>query len=99
VNESYLQQIQSISDALNRLRTTIINEKPCKLHASLKFDDLAKSVVLSANIEGMVFFASVLMYLASTRQPNQHEHFSEGVVLDESDLQLIIKYVRAEWDD
>jgi hypothetical protein len=56
------------------------------------------SFILSANREGLIYFASILLSLASEASDQQHYHYDANTVLSKCDMPLILKYEAAPWE-
>jgi hypothetical protein len=85
-------KIGVISDQLEEMLS--VNQSP--LFSALTSEDGGKTVMLSANQEGLVYFASILLSLANSQSEGQHFHFDINTVLDRADYNLILKYVKAQ---
>jgi hypothetical protein len=86
------QTLESVNAQLSSLVDGILAQSPCDLYATVTDSDGGKSVSLSANAEGLTYFASVLLKLARDRETGKHMHFDADTVLDRCDRNLIIRY-------
>lgn len=85
--------LDTLSAQLSGLVDDILAQSPCELYASLAESDGGKSVSLSANAEGLTYFAFILLKLAKDQKDGNHMHFDADTVLDRCDRDLIIRYV------
>jgi len=92
------KNIVSITDQLEAISKELVSQKPTTIYATVRFERDTKTVVLAANQEGLVYFASVLLSLAKGHTEHGHFHFDSGTVLDSPDLNLIVKHERASWE-
>jgi len=83
--------LQEVRERLDHLTQDTSGKSPSSLLASFKRTD-AKTLMLSANREGMIYFASILISLADKGVENSHFHFDEHTVLDQADQDLVIRY-------
>ncbi len=93
------RELKEISGRLEVVGQKIVAETPCRLFATLRDCDDGRSVKLSGNAEGLAYFASILLGLATEESVGQHFHFEVGVVLDQADRDLILQFEPAEWDE
>jgi len=90
--------IIGITDQLEVVCKDLVNAKPSQIYATVRFEKDTKTVVLAANEEGLVYFASILLSLAKGHTEHGHFHFDTGTVLDSPDLNLVIKHEKASWE-
>ena len=81
---------------LKRLAECVINLNKsvdaARIHAEFIRPDSSGPVVLTANREGMIYFAAIMLGLAIDSSDGQHFHFDTNTVLSRCDLDLVIKY-------
>lgn len=85
-----------LAEQLHQLSEELDSDEVSNLFSATRVngDD---SITLSANEEGLVYFASILLSLAEESSPNQHYHFDETSVLSECQKPLVIKFEPAPW--
>ena len=93
------QTIIGITDQLEVISKELTDSKPSPIYATVRFEKDSKTVVLAANEEGLIYFASILLSLAKGHTEHSHFHFDSGTVLDSPDLNLVIKHERASWEN
>ena len=87
-----------ITDQLEVIARKLVDSKPSQIYATVRYEKDTKTVVLAANEEGLIYFASALLSLAKDHTQDGHFHFDSGTVLDSPDLNLLIKHERASWE-
>jgi hypothetical protein len=60
-------------------------------------EDKDGTVIISANAEGLIYFATILVSLAAESKEGQHFHFDKTSVLSECGKPIIIKFQKAPW--
>jgi hypothetical protein len=83
---------KSIADLENELQTGEISNLYAATH-----EDVDGAVIISANTEGLIYFAKILLSLAVEAKENQHFHYDKTSVLSECERPIVIKFKKAPW--
>jgi len=97
MKDEFQQQLQEISDKLEVLNNTPDEEGASNIYASTHLDGYG-NLVLSANAEGLLHFASILVSLALESKDQQHYHFDINTVLSVCEKPIILKFEHAPWE-
>jgi hypothetical protein len=89
-------KLQSLSKSIATFESGLQAGEVSNLYAATH-EDTEGAVVISANAEGLTYFASILLSLAADAKENQHYHFDKTTVLSECKRPIIIKFQSAPW--
>ena len=97
MNDHAKRKLDDLNAVLSSFISEVVTQQPCPLYATLKMIDSGKTVQLAGNAEGLAYFASALLALATSRRAGQHVHLGPGEGLDEADKELVLVYQDADW--
>jgi hypothetical protein len=84
---------KSVAEFEGELQTSDVSNLYAATH-----EDVGGALVISANAEGLTYFASVLLSLAADAKEHKHFHYDRTTVLSECEKPLIIKFQSAPWE-
>ena len=90
------KEIRELADQLNRLTNELDSGGVSDLYVSTTLES-GGAFVLSANEDGCIYLASILLSLARNARPNQHFHFDQTTVLSQCQCPLVIKFDCSPW--
>lgn len=98
MTKEQLDQLRDLSEKVWALHEATTKSDVINLYAATAKVLPDGGTMLSGNREGLIYFASILLSLASEASPGQHFHYDAHTVLTECEVPMILQYLPAPWE-